>query len=204
MPRSDARAPLVELLLLLAAFGCRERASVGRVPSPATRASSAALSLAPRPAGSFTCGGDGCLQLHPRMPDTGEWLCAERGGVVWCAGSDGAAGVVAGPPDLGFRCGKRWGGGPSERVCIDRHPDYPSAPGVYQCRFQQERGSSRLCRLSSASESATSLAESALAACFLDRDCPSQRCERGTCGCASDAECRLGRCERGSCVEGQP
>jgi hypothetical protein len=113
--------------------------------------------------------------------------------------------VVAGPPDASFRCGKRWGGKPAERVCIDRHPDYPSPAGVYRCRFQQERGSSRLCRLGSATDSGpTPLAESAIAACFLDRDCPSQRCDRGSCGCASDAECRLGRCEGARCVEVQP
>src|SRR3954470_16663410 len=30
----------------------------------------------------------------PRLPDTGEWRCADRGHVVWCTGGEPAAGVV--------------------------------------------------------------------------------------------------------------
>lgn len=211
MRRAIASAPHAELWLLLAAVACREPPGTSQgaaARGPAARGA-AAVSLAPRAAGSFVCGAEGCRQLHPRLPDSGEWLCAERDGVVWCSGGEAAAGVVGGPPDPSYRCGQRWAASvgasatSSERVCIDRHPDYPTASTHYRCRFLQERGLARLCQPAAPAPPAA-LPERALAACFLDRDCPSQRCDRGSCSCTTQADCKLGRCSGGSCSEAGP
>jgi len=207
--RSITSALPAELWLLLAAVGCRE--ATGTSPRGAARAaaatSSGVVSLAPRPAGAFACDRGRCEQLHPRLPDTGEWLCAERDGVVWCSGGDAAAGVVSGPADPSYRCGQRWGAGAgatsSERLCIDRHPDYPTGSAQYRCRFLQERGVARVCELA-APAPRTALPERAIPACFLDQDCPAGRCDRGTCGCTGQADCKLGQCESGTCVEAAP
>lgn len=218
MRRSIASALAAELgllVLLLAAVGCREREPTGASQRGAARgpgaSSATVVNLAPRPAGKFSCSPESCEQLHPRLPDTGEWLCAERDGVVWCAGGDAAAGVVSGPPDPGYRCGQRWAAGAgahakgSERVCIDRHPDYPteSANVQYRCRFLQERGMARRCEPAARAPS-QALPERALPACFLDQDCPAGRCDRGACACAAQRDCQHGQCSNGTCVEAQP
>jgi hypothetical protein len=203
VPRPGADVRLVELLLLLAATGCDARQERSEQTRP-TRASASAsgkapVSLAPRPAGTFDCGAAGCVQLHPRLPDTGEWLCAERDGVVWCSGGEGAAGVVSGPPDPKYRCGRRWRNASTERVCIDRHPDYPSPDLAYRCRFEQERRVARVCEPHSGAVPPP-LAAQALPACFLDRDCPTGHCDRGSCSCSTDSDCLAGRCSSGACL----
>ena len=211
MRRRIASALLPELWLLLAAVGCRQGDASGNSPREEARrqvaSSQVPVSLAPRPAGKLNCGPEGCEQLHPRLPDTGEWLCAERDGVVWCTGGDAAAGVVSGPPDPSYRCGPRWGANAksSERVCIDRSPDYPPpATNVqYRCRFLQERGMARHCEPTERA-SIPALPEGALPACFLDQDCPAGRCDRGACGCAGQQDCPRGQCRNGTCVEAQP
>jgi hypothetical protein len=192
----------IELLLLVAALGCQQTPRTDKTMRTRGPASAVVpVSLAPRPASSFDCGAEGCIQLHPRLPDSGEWRCAERGQVVWCAGGEPAAGVVSGPADARYRCGRRWSNAGAERVCIDRSPDYPNQqPLDYSCRFQQERGIRRQCLLAQA-EPGKPLPELAVPACWLDRDCRAQRCDRGTCGCNADADCEVGRCQQGSCVE---
>jgi hypothetical protein len=189
-------------MLLAVVVSCKQPPRAERSHQPAkASASIAPVSLAPRPAGSFVCGPDDCVQVHPRLPDSGEWRCAERGQVVWCAGGETAAGVVSGPPDPRFRCGARWATAPSERVCVDRNPDYPSARGRdFSCRFEQERGITRKCLLT-ATEPGKPLHPYALPGCWLNQDCRSGRCDRGSCECRADADCELGRCEQGSCVE---
>ncbi len=196
------RLPSLELLLLVAMTACQAPPRAEKSARPrATGSRAVPVSLAPRPASSFSCDSDRCLQLHPRLPDSGEWRCAERGQVVWCAGGEPAAGVVSGPPDPGYRCGRRWGQARQERVCVDRSPDYPSQRrGEHSCRFKQERGIARECVLGAA-EVGKPLPEHALPACWLNQDCPSQRCERGTCSCSADQDCEAGHCEQGSCVE---
>jgi hypothetical protein len=197
------RASVVVIELLLAScVGCKHP----KQGSPPERGVTSApdelrAALAPRPAGRFSLQGGKLRQEHPRLPDTGEWRCAERARVVWCAGGEAAAGVVPGPPDPGFRCGPRWGqrDGERERVCIDEHPDYPGND-TYQCSFEQERGIARVCR-AEPSAPATALAPYAVAACWLDRDCPAGRCDRGACACVTQADCQSGHCQRGMCVE---
>jgi hypothetical protein len=131
-------------------------------------------------ASAFECRAGACSQRQPRLPDDGEWRCAELDGTVLCAGGEPAAGAVAGPADPAYRCGYRPNG---ERVCLDRAPDYPpGGPGVYACRFDAAHGGSRECR-----EQPTPVPHPVLAAlpsgspeCWLDRDC-AERCERGYC-----------------------
>jgi len=206
-----SRFALCELLLLAAAAGCRQPQARPHRPL-ATRAvslpSALALAVAPRAASRFACQGGTCRQQQPRLPDTGEWRCAESKHVVWCAGGEPAAGVVGGPPDRHFRCGPRWGTGAGERVCIERQPDYPGDPSLsYQCRFEQEQGVARVCRSTDAKVDAKAggdLAERALPACWLDRDCPSGTCDRGACRCAAPGDCQTGRCANGLCLEASP
>jgi len=131
-------------------------------------------------ASDFACRAGVCTQHAPRVPDDGEWRCAELEGTVLCAGGEPAAGVVAGPADPAYRCGERPNG---ERVCVDRAPDYP--PGgraVYACRFDAEQGGIRECREHPKAAPATVLAAlpSRDPDCWLDRDC-SGRCDRGFC-----------------------
>jgi hypothetical protein len=192
--------PLLELSALALCLACQGAPKAQRqraLPAP-----SAARISAPAPAGLFECVGEVCSQAYPRLPDTGEWRCADTGGVVWCAGGEPAAGVVPGPADPGYRCGARFGKSASERVCIDRHPDYPAAGAAhYRCSFAQERGVTRVCK-SEAAVPASSLSPQALPACWLDKDCGSGDCDRGTCRCSGDGECERGACRLGVCSEG--
>ncbi|MES1183493.1 MAG: hypothetical protein ABUL60_06735 [Myxococcales bacterium] len=195
------RLALFELMLLASIVGC-QRPKKAQPNAPAIASASALeATLAPRRASRFQQVGDTLRQAQPRLPDTGEWRCAERDGVVWCAGGEAAAGVVSGPADPGYRCGARWGSGGGERVCIDDHPDYPD--GSYRCAFEQERGSARVCRPSAAPRPAA-LPSRALPACWLDHDCPSAHCERGACACSTSQDCARGRCTEGVCQEAKP
>jgi hypothetical protein len=195
---------VIELLVLASCVGCkRPKPAPAPPPSPSSTSAPDQLraALTPRSAGHFSLRDGKLRQEHPRLPDTGEWRCAERARIVWCAGGEPAAGVVAGPNDAGFRCGPRWGqdGSERERVCIDEHPDYPGNE-AYQCSFDQERGIARVCRVAEPTPAAV-LAPNAVAACWLDRDCPSGRCDRGACTCVAQADCQSGSCQRGTCVE---
>jgi hypothetical protein len=193
---------LFEALWLTSSVGCQQPRRAEPKPLRPAASASAALqvALAPRPAGRFLPQGGKLRQEHPRLPDTAEWRCAEHGKVVWCAGGEAAAGVVSGPPDPGYRCGPRWGTA-GERVCIDEHPDYPS--DGYQCAFEQELSIARVCQRAEAWQGAA-LPPRALPACWLDRDCPAGRCDRGACGCGADQDCQSGRCQGGACVRVLP
>jgi hypothetical protein len=196
---------LIELLASAANAGCKRTAQAEPTAHLQTTAPSTLTPLlVPRAAGRFTCEAGKCLQEQPRLPDTGEWRCADRGHVVWCAGGEPAAGVVKGPPTPGYRCGVRWGSTAGERVCIDEHPDYPEGqPENLRCGFEQELGSVRVCQLGEPWRG-PALGPGALPACWLDRDCPSGMCDRGACSCQSDAACQLGRCQAGVCAEAKP
>lgn len=159
-----------------------------------------ALTLPPA-AGPFSCEPGSCRQEHPRLPDAGEWRCADGGGSVWCAGGQAAAGVVAGPSDARYRCARRWGKLRSERICIDSQPDVPrEQPEMRACAFEQERGIARVCRRGAEPVKAR-LPANVTPACWLDRDCPSGSCDRGVCRCGENRDCELGSCQQGLCVE---
>jgi len=155
----------------------------------------------PRPASRFYEQAGKQRQAHPRLPDTGEWRCAESERTVWCAGGEAAAGVVSGPLDRGYRCAARWGQNTGERVCVDQQPDYPGEG--YRCRFEQERGVARVCEPATAA-AGPALPGGALPACWLDRDCPSGRCDRGACTCKQAQQCSRGSCQNGFCSEVKP
>lgn len=208
--RAARFAPFEPLLLLGALGGCQHPDSHAKRPSVASSSAASVASNAlargagPRAASRFACQNGKCRQAQPRLPDTGEWRCADLGHVVWCAGGEPAAGVVSGPPDARFRCGPRWGANQAERVCIDRHPDYPdNQRDTFKCSFEQERGVARVCQSGEAWPGAE-LAASAVPACWLDRDCASGGCDRGACRCAAAGDCQTGRCVSGVCVEATP
>jgi hypothetical protein len=168
-----AAAALAASAVLAALFGCDER----------TRG---ALAVRDQPveASAFSCDGGRCMQRHVRLPDDGEWRCAERDGVAWCAGGEPAAGVVRAPAERGFVCGVRRGP-TAERVCVDESPDVPGdEPGRYRCRFLQERGTQREC-----------VEEAVQVRAVVARGAPD---------CWLDADCAPGACDRGRCTQGTP
>jgi hypothetical protein len=192
---------LFEALWLTSSVGCQQPKRAEQQPRLSASASAFTALLVPRAASRFRVVNGKLRQEQPRLPDTGEWRCAEQGKVVWCAGGKAAAGIVSGPPDRGYRCGPRWGTTTGERVCVDEHPDYPG--DAYRCAFEQERGMARVCETAAAWRG-PALPPNAIPACWLDRDCFSQRCERGVCGCASARDCTRGRCAGSVCVEVKP
>jgi hypothetical protein len=175
-----AGARALVLLGALAALGCAEKPSPSR-KLPVRRAVEAS---------PFVCAGDVCTQRHVRLPDDGEWRCAERAGVVWCAGGEQAAGVVPASAARGYRCGERRGASPRERVCVDASPDYPDGGvALFRCRFEQEHGVVRSCTRAPSSAGASPndmsgapgpVTRGAAPNCWVDADCP-VRCDRGTC-----------------------
>jgi hypothetical protein len=129
-------------------------------------------------ASPFVCAGETCVQRHVRLPDDGEWRCAEQSGVVWCAGGEPAAGVVAVSSPRGYRCGERRNT-VGERVCVDAAPDYPEGgSAAFRCKFEQERGVVRTCTRGVGTP--RPLPANAAPNCWIDADC-SGRCERGSC-----------------------
>ena len=190
--RGRARVALFELLLLTSSVGCRHPRKLEPSPRPLASAPAQARLVGPRAAGPFVCSDGNCRQAQPRLPDTGEWRCADGGNVVWCAGGEPAAGVVSGPADAHFRCGSRWGKNGAERVCIDEQPDYPQDQTEnYRCSFDQELRIARVCQPATSLPERKKTPAHALAACWLDRDCPSGRS-------GSDAATRHTRAMRSS------
>lgn len=167
------RSPRATCRVLLAVLGvsaaCGREPDEPRDPPARTRVE----------ASPFACSGDVCSQRHVRLPDDGEWRCAEREGVVWCAGGERAAGVADAPASGGYRCGERRGSPHGERVCIDPAPDYPEGGAAqFRCRFEQERGVARVCRR--ATSAVRPVPKGAVPNCWIDADCAG-RCDRGTC-----------------------
>jgi hypothetical protein len=156
----------------LGLLGCDERTSQRSAP--------------PEPPGgeasAFLCREEQCSQRHVRLPDDGEWRCADLDGAVLCAGGETAAGVVPVGAGRGYRCGERRGSARRERVCVDSAPDFP--PGgraEYRCRFDAEHGLTREC---APRETQPNDAVAALPArapeCWLDADCQGP-CVKGYC-----------------------
>lgn len=202
---SAAQLALAELLLLLA-VGCKDARS-RRAPTAAASASASLASwLVPRASSRFNFENGVWRQAYPRLPSSGEWRCAERGGTVWCVGGEPAAGVVAGSGEAGFSCGPRWGSHqPQERgrVCIDHEPEYPGDAQMRRCSFEQEQGIARVCK-SGLVEPSPRLDPAVVAACWVDIDCFSRHCDRGACTCVSDAQCEVGACQAGYCKGAKP
>lgn len=171
---------------------------------------------------AFTCEGALCTQRHARLPDEGEWTCADAAGAVVCVGGERAAGVVAGPPDAAWICGARRGsdaGAPAQtgfvqrlaqaspaplgaRVCVDLSPDVPDGElSRWRCHFESGPPAARVC-------------ERATGAAVLGVTCDRQRpcvdgaaCVDGRClpaarpapSCWLDQDCPGGACRFGTC-----
>jgi hypothetical protein len=153
---------------------------------------------------AFTCTESVCTQRHPRLPDDGEWECAEIEGAVICRGGGPASGVVFGPPDPGFLCGGRKGKR-GERICIDFSPDRPEPAGMSDCRFQYEPGRpARACR--AGKEPALGKRCQAAGECPAGTVCASERCLplAPEPECWLDADCGGGVCLLATCRGGAP
>ncbi|HEX4335395.1 MAG TPA: hypothetical protein VH062_05745 [Polyangiaceae bacterium] len=156
-----------------------------------------------RAAPEFVCDGDVCRQAHPRLPDDGEWECADFAAIVVCHGGAAPAGVPPGASDAGYVCGPRHSrDGKAERVCVDLSPDTPKgiARGE-RCRFDAENGLVRDCRKDGTAQSVTD-------PCRTATDCASGLvCASGRClpplpapSCWADNDCDKSSCRFGSCV----
>jgi hypothetical protein len=168
--------------------------------------------------GRFACQRDSCVQVHPRLPDDGEWTCAEMAGAVLCVGGDGPAGTPPGPRDAGFLCGKRRptpgpsrfdaragaaGLGQGATVCLDLSPDFPdSSPRGWVCRYEHEHGMRRICERRE-TQGALGAACSSSAPCIDGLLCAAGRCvpRRPEPSCWLDADCASASCRLASCVQ---
>jgi len=173
----------------------------GAGPHAAARATGGAA-RAPGP--TFACSGDRCEQRHPRMPDDGEWQCADSAGATVCMGGERAAGVARPAAEPAWFCGARRDRVMGARICVDLSPDFPDgrAPG-WRCRTLYEGPTRRVCDRDPA---AHTLAET----CDRAHPCvDGSRCAGGWCvperpapECWLDTDCAAGRCRFGSCVGG--
>jgi hypothetical protein len=157
-----------------------------------------------RDAPPFECARDVCTQRSPRMPDDGEWECADFAAVVVCRGGLAPAGVPPGGADAAFFCGPRSGGraAPGEQVCVDLSPDVPGgATRGYRCRFVSEGGIARECRKDPEARSAGDPC-AAVSGCASGMLCVSGRCipSLPAPSCWLDDDCGKGTCRFGTCV----
>jgi hypothetical protein len=151
---------------------------------------------------AFACDGSRCAQRHPRMPDDGEWQCADSAGATICVGGERPAGVAPAPADPRWLCGARRGGPPGARVCVDLSPDFPDGGGGgWRCRTLYDGPTRRVC---DRAPDAHTLGDP----CDPARPCvDGSRCADGRCvpdrpapACWLDGDCPGGRCRFGSCV----
>lgn len=155
-------------------------------------------------ASRFRCGGGRCVQDLPRLPDDGEWECADLSGAVLCRGGATPAGVVRPGSDPGWFCGTRRGAAAGDRLCLDLDPDYPSSQETgFQCWFEFTQAKlSRVCEPSALPRLGSR--------CGTEHDCPPEtRCFSKVClppeltpDCWGNADCAGGRCAYGRCVAG--
>jgi hypothetical protein len=175
---------VVWLLLVLGAAACRRPAPEARWSPP------------------FRCAGELCVQAHPRLPDDGEWECADMAGAAICRGGDPPAGVAPGPPDPSWTCGAR--AGAKERVCVDLRADFPEGRAAgWRCRYDHAPAPRRAC---ARDPGAHNLGDP----CARERPCvDGARCVDGRCvadqglpSCWLDEDCPHGACRFGACVRG--
>jgi hypothetical protein len=152
-------------------------------------------------ASPFVQRGDEWVQVHPRLPDDGEWTCSEAAGVTVCVGGAPPAGVAPSAPIPGYFCDERPERDPRGRICVDFSPDFPTEPHPWRCHFTEGPSPERRCtrddalhRLGDPCDPQTPCVDGA-------------RCLRGVCipprpspACAIDRDCKGGVCRFGSCV----
>jgi hypothetical protein len=163
-----------------------------------------------RPAPAFACDGGRCVQRAPRMPDDGEWACADSGGPVVCVGGERAAGVAAAPPDPAWRCGARAGAnadGLGRRICVDLAPDFPDGRMAgWRCSTLHDGPLRRVCDRDPAVHTLADACDDRRP-CLDGAWCAEGRCrpERRQPDCWLDRDCGTGlRCRFGSCLGGRP
>lgn len=162
----------------------------------------------------FSCHGSLCTQRHARLPDDGEWSCADSAGAVVCTGGTEPAGVIAVPgrQATGWLCGKRTQGTEQEPkqepeiVCVDLSPDFPDGqPRGWRCRTVHTGAATRLCERDA---DAHVLADPCdrQRPCVDGSECTAGRCvpERPRPGCFFDGDCPSGACRFGTCREDSP
>ncbi|MEB2312306.1 MAG: hypothetical protein OZ928_10685 [Polyangiaceae bacterium] len=150
-------------------------------------------------AGPFVASGALHTQRFARLPDDGQWECADFDGAVLCRKLADSAGTVAGRADPAFSCGNRRGH-PSERLCLDLAPDLPDGEGPWRCRFDHTGGD--VARLCEPGPPAT-LGRACDAGCATGADCVSGAClpRAETPNCWLDADCDAGEvCALGACA----
>jgi hypothetical protein len=158
-----------------------------------------------RDATPFRCDGPVCRQHAPRLPDDGEWECADFSGVVVCHGGLRPAGVPPGASEPGFVCAERRGAraAPGERICVDLSPDFPEGKAAGQrCRFETEGALFRVCMADPAARAAGDACDVSHA-CDADLFCVEGRClpRRPEPACWLDIDCDKKACRFGSCIE---
>lgn len=168
-----------------------------------------------RAASAFVCEAGRCVQRQPRMPDDGEWECADLAGAVVCRGGIAPAGVSVGARDVGWICGERADGGAFGRaVCVDFAPDLPDVQnardhdggGHWECSYSYVTlRAERVCVPRTAKAGFLGDACAADGSCLRGARCAGGRClpPRPRPSCWLDAECARGHCNFGSCEGSQ-
>jgi hypothetical protein len=161
--------------------------------------------VTPRTRGpAFTCDGTRCEQRHPRMPDDGEWQCADSAGATVCTGGERAAGVAAAAADARWFCGARLGSAPGTRVCVDLSPDFPDGRATgWRCRTLVDGPARRVCARDPEAHTLGDRCDPARP-CVDGSRCAGGRCvpERPAPACWLESDCPGGRCRFGSCLGG--
>jgi hypothetical protein len=150
----------------------------------------------------FSCREGSCKQPFARVPDAGEWTCADASGASLCLAGGVAAGVQAArEPEAGFSCGWRTAANePSQRLCIDFAPDFPDGVAEnWNCHYEHDGEVTRVCKrersraigadctagstcpLGSKCLGGRCLPTQLRPTCWLDRDCASNQCRLGRC-----------------------
>jgi hypothetical protein len=214
--RSRFRTPLALLVGALAACSGRAAppgatcADVGELrvcwERSAIYVGAKAAASVDRASPPFSCAGPRCEQRHPRMPDDGEWQCADSGGATVCTGGERAAGVAPAPAESGWWCGWRSGASAfdGERVCVDLAPDFPDGHmRGWRCTTRYEGPVRRVCERDPDAHTLTEPCD-ARQPCLDGSRCSGGRCvpERPAPACWLPGDCAAGRCRFGSCLQG--
>jgi hypothetical protein len=170
-------------------------------------------------ASPFRCQGSRCVAAHPRLPDDGEWQCADFAGLVVCRGGGRPAGTPQGASDPGFSCGVRHGARsePDERICVDLSPDFPDgSPRGVRCHYEASPGLERVCERIPDAHAVTDACD-ARHPCVSGLDCvaPARSVALPSVGatcvprrpspaCWLDGDCDKGVCRFGTCTENVP
>jgi hypothetical protein len=158
-----------------------------------------------RTAPLFRCEGRICEQRPPRLPDDGEWECADMSGAVVCRGGTPPAGVPPGAAATGFACGPR-PGTDGEALCVDLSPDFPDGhPRGWRCRFDAAHGAIRICERDPAAHQLVDPCDAAHP-CIDGAVCSGGVClpRRHVPPCWLDTDCADSVCRFGACVKEAP